>query len=118
MTVPERIVWENKIYTLLGFAQKAGKLVSGDDSVFAALRKKNIWLVLVAEDLSANSLEKFQQKRYAAENNQKRDQKIDVCTFGTKERLGHAIGKSPRGLVAVMDKNFARAISDCLNELV
>ncbi|MGI5824750.1 MAG: L7Ae/L30e/S12e/Gadd45 family ribosomal protein [Bacillota bacterium] len=109
---------ENKVYTLLGFAQKAGKLVSGDDSVFAALNKKSLRLIVVASDLSDNSQKKFRQKLYAAEeSDKKRDTKIRVCTFGTKISLGHAIGKSPRGLVAVMDENFAKAIAKYLEEL-
>ena len=108
---------DNKIYTLLGFAQKAGKLVSGDDSVFASLNKKSLKMIVVAADLSDNSLKKFQQKLAAAETDAKRKSKIRVYTFGTKVTLGHAIGKSPRGLVAVMDENFAGAIAKYLEEL-
>lgn len=108
----------DKVYALLGFAQKAGKLVSGDDSVFAALGKKKLKLVIVAEDLSENSRKKFEQKLYAVNNEKKRDVKTPVCRFGTKAALGHAIGKSPRGLIAVMDENFAQAIAKKLEELL
>lgn len=107
-----------KVYALLGFAQKAGKLVSGDDSVFIALGKKSLKMVIVAEDLSANSRKKFEQKLYAADKEKKRDVGTAVWTFGTKVSLGHAIGKSPRGLIAVMDDNFAKAIAKNLEELV
>lgn len=107
-----------KVYALLGFAQKAGKLVSGDDSVFVALGKKKLKLVIVAEDLSDNSRKKFDQKLYAADKEKKRDAGTAVFTFGTKVSLGHAIGKSPRGLIAVMDENFAKAIAKNLEELV
>ncbi len=107
-----------KVYALLGFAQKAGKLVSGDDSVFVALGKKKLKLVIAAEDLSENSRKKFEQKLYAANKEKKRDAEIAVRTFGTKVALGHAIGKSPRGLIAVVDENFAQAIAKKLEELV
>lgn len=108
---------DSKVYTLLGFAQKAGKLVSGDDSVFAALNKKSLKLIVAAADLSDNSQKKFRQKLASAEAEVKRKTKIEVYTFGTKVTLGHAIGKSPRGLVAVMDENFAGAIAKYLNEI-
>lgn len=108
---------ENKVYTLLGFAQKAGKLVSGDDSVFIALNKKNPKLIIVAEDLSENSRKKFEQKLFTAAKSKKKSTETAVFTFGTKVSLGHAIGKSPRGLVAVMDENFAKAIAEHLEKL-
>ena len=108
---------DSKVYTLRGFAQKAGKLVSGDDSVFAVLNKKNLKLIVAAADLSDNSQKKFRQKLASAEAEVKRKTKIEVYTFGTKVTLGHAIGKSPRGLVAVMDENFAGAIAKYLNEI-
>ncbi len=122
---------EQKIYTLLGFAQKAGKVVSGDDSVFVTLKQKKIPLLVVAKDISENSKQKFEQKLYAAHNNKKdlpptqqqgaangtdnkkrktNKQTPTVIEFGEKAGLGLAIGKSPRGLVAVMDQSFSQAI--------
>lgn len=108
---------EQKIYTLLGFAQKAGKLVSGDESVFLSLNKKSCKMVIVATDLSDNSRKKFEQKLFSANENRKTALEA-VHIFGTKVNLGHAIGKSPRGLIAVMDDNFANAITKNLKELM
>lgn len=110
--------FEKKIYTLLGFAQKAGKIISGDASVFASLHKKSLKMIIVANDLSDNSRKKFEQKLFSAQELKKRDNKIQVFTFGTKESLGHAIGKSPRGLIGVTDDNFVNAICKNLEELM
>ena len=111
---------ELKVYSLLGFAQKAGKLISGDDSVFAALKQHQAQLVIMAHDLSDNSRDKVEQKIYSAREEEKTKNKpkeIASYTFGYKQELGHAIGKSPRGVLAVTDKNFAQAMARYLNEL-
>jgi len=106
---------ENKVYALLGFAQKAGKLISGDDSVFAALKQHQAQLVILAQDLSENSRDKFEQKMRSS-NKTEADQP-GCYVFGNKQKLGHAIGKSPRGMIVVTDRNFAQAMSTYLNEL-
>lgn len=50
---------DHKIATLLGFAQKAGKLVSGDDMVTAAAKKGKIRLYVVACDVGENTKKEF-----------------------------------------------------------
>ena len=97
---------ERKILTLLGFAQKAGKLLSGDDLVIAALEKNRAKLVLVAEDCGVNT------KKKAASVLEKTI--VPNYIWGEKTRLGHAIGKSPRSMVAITDEGFAKAIRKIL----
>ena len=46
---------EDKIYSFLGLATRAGKIVSGDDSTLLELKKGNIKLVIVANDASDNT---------------------------------------------------------------
>lgn len=91
-----------KKYTMLGFAQKAGKLASGENTVEAKIKDKGACLVIVAEDAPEHTKDRMQSLagRY----------RTDYIIFGEKNRLGQAIGKSPRNVVLVSDKNFAAQI--------
>ena len=91
-----------KKYTMLGFAQKAGKLASGENTVEAKLKEKGASLLVVAEDAPEHTTERMKSlaDRY----------RVDFMIFGEKNRLGQSIGKSPRNVVLVSDKNFATQI--------
>lgn len=93
---------QSKALSMLGLARRAGKVVSGEFSVEKAVRSGKAYLVVVAEDASANTRKHF----------------TDMCTYyklplvftGTKETLGHAIGCEVRASVAVTDSGFAQSI--------
>ena len=53
---------EDKIYSFLGLATRAGKIVSGDDSTLLELKRGNVKLVIVAEDASDNTKKLFKDK--------------------------------------------------------
>ena len=96
---------EQGVYTLLGFAQKAGCLFGGSDVVAQAVSRGQARLVLLAWDLSDNSYRRFWQR------------KMQVWRFGTKQQLGQAVGKPPRGIWALQDENFCRGILGKLQQL-
>lgn len=88
----------------IGLARKAGKLVSGTDSVCDEIRKNKIFLVLCSHDVSDNTKKKIS----------------DCCTFYkvklyfcevSKEMLGKSIGKSFSACVGITDKNLSELIS-------
>ncbi len=106
---------EQGVYTLLGFAQKAGKLTSGSDAVRLQLARGGIRLVLLAGDLSENSLDSFWTNFRRLPKNCRAA--VDVWRFGSKEELGIAAGKPARGIWALADESFCRGISDKLNTL-
>ena len=83
---------EDKILNLLGLAQRAGKVISGDFIVEKAMKRKDPKLVLLAGDCAANN------------------EKIPLHSIANKEALGTAIGKEVRVVVAVLDDGFAKAI--------
>lgn len=91
-----------KIYSFLGFAQKAGKLSSGENTVEAKIKEKGACLVIVAEDAPDHTKERMERlaRRFH----------VPYLLFGEKNRLGQSIGKSPRNVVLVSDKNFAAQI--------
>lgn len=93
---------EDKILNLLGLAQRAGKVISGDFIVEKAMKRKDPKLVLFAGDCAANNEKKYTQ---LAETHQ-----IPLHSIANKEALGTAIGKEVRVVVAVLDDGFAKAI--------
>ena len=93
---------EDKILNLLGLAQRAGKVISGDFIVEKAIKRKEPKLVLLAGDCAANNEKKYTQ---LAETHQ-----IPLHSIDNKEALGTAIGKEVRVVVAVLDDGFAKAI--------
>ena len=93
---------EDRILNLLGLAQRAGKLSSGDFIVEKAMKKKTPNLVLLAGDCAANNEKKYIQ---LAELHH-----IPLRKVGSKETLGAAIGKEVRVVVAVEDDGFAKAL--------
>ena len=93
---------EDKVLNLLGLAQRAGKLSSGDFIVEKAMKKKTPKLVLLAGDCAANNEKKYIQ---LAELHH-----IPLRKVGSKETLGTAIGQHVRVVLAVEDESFAKAL--------
>lgn len=91
-----------KIYGLLGLAQRAGKIASGEAAAEANLQKNKAKLVILAEDAADRTKEQF--SGLCSKN------KVNLIIVGDKLRLGIAIGKSPRAVVVVLDENFAQSL--------
>ena len=89
----------NKQAFALGLVQKAGKLVSGDFAVKAALKAGTVQLLVVAQDTAPNS--KKELCYLAAQAG------VPVLELLTRWELGSAIGKGQRAAAAITDSNFA-----------
>lgn len=100
---------QNKIYSLLGLAMKGRNVVSGEFSTENAVRNGSAMLVIVAEDASDNTKKRFRDKCSFYQ--------VPIYTYGTKEELGHAIGKEQRSSIAVMDEGLARAVTGHLEAI-
>ncbi len=96
----------NKAYSMIGLANKAGKLVSGEDAVRNSIRSGKSKLVILAEDASDNTKKRF--------NNSAAFYKIALMTWGLKEELGNCIGKSERSVIGITDDNFSKSITQRL----
>ena len=97
---------EDKIYSFLGLATRAGKIVSGDDSTLLELKRGNVKLVIVAEDASDNTKKLFKDKSSY--------RNVPYVYFSSKLQLGYAIGKAPRAALGVTDINFANKILELM----
>lgn len=97
-----------QVKNLLGLAQRAGKLLSGEGTVESALRRGKVKLLIIAADASANTRKLFTNMAAGAH--------VPVYLCGTKEELGLAIGKSHRSAVAITDINFVRGLKPYLHQ--
>lgn len=91
-----------KILNLIGLATKAGKTASGEFSTEKAVKTGKARLVLVSEEASENTKKMFSDMCTYY--------KVPICYFGTKDELGHAMGKEMRASLAVTDTGLAGAI--------
>lgn len=99
---------QKRVLTLLGFAQAAGKIASGETAVHLALERQKARLVVLAGDAADATKKRIVR---LAERLQ-----VPIVMLDTnRDALGLAIGKSPRAAVVVMDAQFARAIQRSLD---
>ena len=97
---------QDRVLSLLGLAAKAGRIESGGFAAEKAVKSFRAFLVILAGDAQKNTAKRFG----------------DMCTFyevplrryGTRESLGHAIGKEYRSCLAVTDRGFAESMKKLL----
>lgn len=99
---------KHKALSLLGMAMRAGKLVTGDETVLKSVQQGKAKLVIAAGDASDNTKKKFRDK--CATYNVKLVEAFDRIT------IGDAIGKSERVLIAVTDAGFSKSIVQSLSQ--
>ena len=92
----------DKVLSMLGLAAKARKVTSGEFSTEKAIKTRNAFLVIVAEDASDNTQKAFRDSCDYY--------RIPFAIYGTKETLGHSIGKQMRASLAVLDAGFGNEI--------
>lgn len=92
----------------IGFAMKSGNLISGEDLCKKEIQKRKAYLVIVAKDASENTQKVFKDKTAFY--------KVPIRFYGTKDELGHIIGKMPRAVIVIKDRNFATKIIDCIDQ--
>jgi len=89
-------------YQLLGLANRARKIISGEELVLNDLKKNRVKLVIIANDASERTKKKM------------RDQcahyQVRIVGAGDRFALGHAIGKEQRVVLGVTDEGFARKL--------
>lgn len=99
---------DQKLMSILGLAQKAGKVISGDFAVQGALKSGKARLLIIAGDASASTKKEYEyQAQY---------RNIAVYCALTKEQLGGAIGKALRAAVVITDEGFAKSIVKTLEK--
>ncbi len=98
----------NPLLSFLGITKKSGNIIFGMDSVKEKIRDGNICLVLLASDISKNSLKEI--LAFTDEYNVK-----TLVINHTKEDLGTAIGKYA-AILGISNENFSKKIISITNE--
>lgn len=97
---------QDKVFSLLGLAMKAGKIVSGEFSTEKAIKTGAACYVVIAEDASDNTKKAFFDSCSYYQ--------VPFSVYGTKEMLGHFIGKERRASLAVLDAGFGQKIAELI----
>ncbi len=97
----------DKISSLLGLSQKAGKLCVGEEPVGTACRAKKAALVLTASDGAENSIRRAQHFAEAGKC-------LCLSLPLDKTALGEAIGRLPCTMLALLDIGFATSLARTL----
>ena len=98
---------EQKIASLLGLAQKAGKIVSGELAVEKAVKARQAKILIMATDCSAATKKNYRDMTTYYN--------VELFELFSKEELGTCIGKVYRASVAVIDVGFYTAVKKLLD---
>ena len=99
-----------KIQSLLSLGQRAGKIVTGEDTVERNVKKGSAFLVIIAGDASENTKNKFVNKcKYY---------NVPYFICYTKEELSSCIGKYNRSVYAITEVNFAEKLRMELSDMM
>ena len=90
---------KQQVLNLLGLAQRAGRLISGEELVVDAIRKGQVKLVFLAQDAAPNLTKKITDKC--------KTYQVEVVTAFSTLELSIAVGKS-RKVLAVTDAGFTK----------
>ncbi len=99
---------QNKILSLLGLATRSRNVASGEFMTETTVKSGKAYLVIVACDASDNTKKEFM--------NMCKFYEVPIYCFGTKEELGHAMGKEMRASLAITDEGFSKSLIKLLND--
>jgi ribosomal protein L7Ae-like RNA K-turn-binding protein len=97
----------NQWMSLLGLANRARKIISGEELSVKEIRSGKARLVLLSADASENTKKKITDKC--------RSYGVPIKFVEDRYLLGQAIGKEARVVVAVMDDGFAKKLVTLLD---
>lgn len=91
-----------KVYNLIGIAQKAGKISTGVNAACASIAKKQACILLMSEDIAINSRELLLKSctKY----------KVPWRILGSRFAIGDSIGKEYRVALTINDAGLADAV--------
>ena len=93
---------QDPVLSLLGLAQKAGSVKSGEFMTESTIKEGKSFLCIVAMDASANTKKKF--------TDMCRFYGVSMAMYSDMGSLGHAIGKEYRASLCVTNEKLAEQI--------
>jgi ribosomal protein L7Ae-like RNA K-turn-binding protein len=97
----------NQWMSLLGLANRARKIISGEELSVKEIRSGKAKLILLSRDASINTTKKITDKCKSHE--------VPCKIVENRDLLGQAIGKEARVVVAVLDDGFAKKLVTLLD---
>lgn len=97
---------KNNYLNMIGLAHRAGKCSLGEETIVKDIQRKRAKLVLLANDIGPQTRKKLTDKCKTFE--------IPYVIVDDRITLSHAIGKSQRVAVAILDEGFANKIKSLL----
>lgn len=91
----------------MGLSARARKISFGADSVEMQIKKKKVKLIIIAEDSSERTKDKF--KKLGEEYN------IPYIIIGKIEEISNSIGKSNKAIIGIEDINLSNEIQKINN---
>ncbi|MGT2933905.1 YlxQ-related RNA-binding protein [Streptococcus catagoni] len=88
-----------KLSNLIGLAQRAGRVISGEELVIKAIQNQKAKLVFLANDAGPNVTKKVRDKSNSYN--------VEVSTVFNTLELSSALGK-PRKVLAIADAGFSK----------
>lgn len=92
----------NEWLNFLGLANKAGKVVTGEDNIISKVRNKQVFLVIVATDASDNTKKLYKNKCDFYN--------VKYFEMGKINELSNAVGKFNRVAVGICDQGFTKGL--------
>lgn len=87
---------------MLSLAKRAGKLISGEDTVLMTLKDGGCYLVIIASDASENTKKKILNRAAGAN--------VHCLVMCDRQELSNAVGMYNRAVFAITDRAFADKI--------
>ena len=98
---------KNQWTSLLGLANRARKITSGEELTVKQIQSGGAKLILLSADASGNTTKKISDKCKSYE--------VPLKIVENRHLLGQAIGKEARVVVAVLDDGFAKKLVTLLD---
>jgi ribosomal protein L7Ae-like RNA K-turn-binding protein len=98
---------QNQWMSLLGLANRARKIISGEELTVKQIQSGKARLILLSADASENTTKKITDKCNSYQ--------VPYKLVENRHLLGQAIGKEARVVVAVLDEGFAKKMVTLLD---
>lgn len=99
-----------KIASIIGMANKANKIVSGEEILRKSIREKKVKLIIIAKDASDNTKKRF--------SNSASYYDIPYYTVLTKYDFSKSLGWKNRSVIGITDSNFANTLEKLICEVL
>lgn len=99
---------QDKFLQFLGLSKKAKKLIEGYNKCEEFIKKGNIKLLILSQDVSENTKDKFEKLSI--------NYNVPIRQCYLKEELGYALGREEISVLGVTDENFCKKLIELLNE--